>query len=171
MVQLGPNNIKDVSRDLFAAIRSDTRLPNLGKNREEFASQFPGSGARQNSRRVPGTPGGRVWFGLTLDAAGEMLAMETLTVLPNGHDAKNMESLFGLASFTGSLESHLYGAHRQSVDQFGSRPRLLPPCLRLKLSIPPQAGSVGRPGCPPGRWEPICATAHKTCGNPARVSK
>ena len=28
----------------------------------------PSSGARQNSRRVPGTPGGRVRFGLTLDA-------------------------------------------------------------------------------------------------------
>ena len=28
------------SRDLFAAIRSDTGLPNLGNNREEFASQF-----------------------------------------------------------------------------------------------------------------------------------
>ena len=38
--QLGPKNIKDVSRDLFAAIRSDTGLPNLGNNREEFASQF-----------------------------------------------------------------------------------------------------------------------------------
>ena len=38
--QFGPKNIKDVSRDLFAAIRSETALPNLGNNREEFASQF-----------------------------------------------------------------------------------------------------------------------------------
>ena len=38
--QPGAKNIKDVSRDLFAAIRSDTGLPNLGNNREEFASQF-----------------------------------------------------------------------------------------------------------------------------------
>ena len=38
--QLGPKNIKDVSRDLFAAIRSETGLRNLGNNREEFALQF-----------------------------------------------------------------------------------------------------------------------------------
>ncbi len=38
--QLGPKNIKDVSRDLFTAIRSATGLPNLGNNREEFALQF-----------------------------------------------------------------------------------------------------------------------------------
>ena len=38
--QHGPKNIKDVSRDLFEAIRSDTGLSNLGNNREEFASQF-----------------------------------------------------------------------------------------------------------------------------------
>ena len=38
--QLGPKNIKDVSRKLFEAIRRVTELPNLGSNREEFASQF-----------------------------------------------------------------------------------------------------------------------------------
>ncbi len=38
--QHGPNNIKDVSRDLFAVIRSSTKLQNLGNNREEFALQF-----------------------------------------------------------------------------------------------------------------------------------
>ena len=38
--QLGRKNIKDVSRDLFMAIRSDTGLRNLGNNREEFALQF-----------------------------------------------------------------------------------------------------------------------------------
>ena len=38
--QHGPKNIKDVSQDLFAAIRSETGLPNLGNNREEFAMQF-----------------------------------------------------------------------------------------------------------------------------------
>ena len=38
--QIGPKNIKDVSRKLFEAIRRITRLPNLGSNREEFASQF-----------------------------------------------------------------------------------------------------------------------------------
>ena len=68
--QLGPKNIKDVSRDLFAAIRSATGLPNLGNNREEFASQFLVNGARQNSRRVPGTPGGRVRFGLNSGRGG-----------------------------------------------------------------------------------------------------
>ena len=38
--QHGPKNIKDVSRDIFAEIRNDTGLPNLGNNREEFALQF-----------------------------------------------------------------------------------------------------------------------------------
>ena len=38
--QLGLKNIKDVSRDLFEAIRRITEMPNLGSNREEFASQF-----------------------------------------------------------------------------------------------------------------------------------
>lgn len=36
----GPQNIKDVSRKLFEAIRSTTRLSNLGNSREEFAMQF-----------------------------------------------------------------------------------------------------------------------------------
>ena len=38
--QLGPQNMEDVSRDLFAAIRSETGLRNLGNNRREFVSQF-----------------------------------------------------------------------------------------------------------------------------------
>ena len=38
--QLGPKNIKDVSRNLFEAIRRITELPNLGSNREVFALQF-----------------------------------------------------------------------------------------------------------------------------------
>ena len=38
--QSGPKNIKDVSRNLFETIRGITGLPNLGRNREEFASQF-----------------------------------------------------------------------------------------------------------------------------------
>ena len=36
----GPNNVKDVSRELFAKIRDATGLPNLGNSRDEFASQF-----------------------------------------------------------------------------------------------------------------------------------
>ena len=38
--QAGPHNVKDVSRDLFEAIRRVSRLPNLGNNREEFALEF-----------------------------------------------------------------------------------------------------------------------------------
>ena len=38
------------------------------------------------------------------DAAGQMLASIDQTLLPNGHDAQNMSPLFGLPSFTGSLE-------------------------------------------------------------------
>ena len=36
----GPNNVKDVSRELFAKIRDATVLPSLGNSRDEFASQF-----------------------------------------------------------------------------------------------------------------------------------
>ena len=38
--QSGPENIKDISRKLFEAIRSDAGLSNLGNNRDEFALQF-----------------------------------------------------------------------------------------------------------------------------------
>ena len=38
------------------------------------------------------------------DAAGEMLASVDETLLPRGHDAKNMVDLFGLSSFSGWLE-------------------------------------------------------------------
>ena len=38
------------------------------------------------------------------DADGETLASVAKPLLPNGHDAKNMAILFGLSSFTGSLE-------------------------------------------------------------------
>ena len=38
------------------------------------------------------------------DAAGQMLASIDRTLLPRGHDAKNMVELFGLTSFTGWLE-------------------------------------------------------------------
>ena len=38
------------------------------------------------------------------DADGETLASVDKTLLPNGHDAQNMAPLFGLSSFTGSLE-------------------------------------------------------------------
>ena len=38
------------------------------------------------------------------DTAGEVLASADRTLLPGGHDAHGMGSLFGLSSFTGSLE-------------------------------------------------------------------
>ena len=38
--QSGPQNVKDVSRDLFEMIRSETGLRNLGNAREEFVSEF-----------------------------------------------------------------------------------------------------------------------------------
>ena len=38
--QSGPPNIKEVSRQLFEAIRKSTRLSNLGRSRQEFAFQF-----------------------------------------------------------------------------------------------------------------------------------
>ena len=38
------------------------------------------------------------------DADGETLASVDQTLLPNGHDAKNMVDLFDLGSYSGSLE-------------------------------------------------------------------
>ncbi len=38
------------------------------------------------------------------DADGEVLASDDLMLSPNGHGAQNMQPLFGLTSFTGSLE-------------------------------------------------------------------
>ena len=38
------------------------------------------------------------------DADGQTLAIENRSLLPRGHDAKNMVDLFGLTSFTGWLE-------------------------------------------------------------------
>ena len=38
------------------------------------------------------------------DTAGEVLASVVRTLSPGGHDAQNMEPLFGLTSFTGSVE-------------------------------------------------------------------
>ena len=38
------------------------------------------------------------------DAAGQMLASADRTLLPGGHDAQGMAELFGLTSFTGSIE-------------------------------------------------------------------
>ena len=38
------------------------------------------------------------------DTAGEVLASVVRTLLPGGHDAHGMMSLFGLTSFTGSVE-------------------------------------------------------------------
>ena len=38
--QTGPKKIKDVSREMFAMIRDETGLSNLGNSREQFAAQF-----------------------------------------------------------------------------------------------------------------------------------
>ena len=59
------------------------------------------------------------------DADGQMLASVDKNLSPNGHAAQNMAPLFTLSSFTGSLRSHLHGAHRQSVDQCRSCSRIL----------------------------------------------
>ena len=37
---MGPTNVKDVAQELFAKIRDETELPNLGNKRQEFEIQF-----------------------------------------------------------------------------------------------------------------------------------
>ena len=58
------------------------------------------------------------------DGVGEVLASVVRTLSPGGHDAHGMAELFGLTSFYRIARSHLHGAHRQSVAQFRSRPRI-----------------------------------------------
>ena len=72
------------------------------------------------------------------DAAGNELppSAPTLTLLPRGHDAKNMVDLFDLHQLYRIARSHLHGAHRQLCP---SMPRPLPyspPCLRVNWMLP-----------------------------------
>ena len=54
---------------------------------------------------MPTPPTQRPWSPITArDADGEVLASDDLMLSPNGHGAQNMAPLFGLPSFTGSLE-------------------------------------------------------------------
>ena len=68
--------------------------------------------------------GGLVTF-TARDEAGRTLASVDLDqpLMPGGHGAQNMTGLFGLSSFTGSLE--VTSADRQSVDQCRSCSRIL----------------------------------------------
>ena len=65
----GPNNVKDVSRELF---RENPRRHGAAEPREQpgrVRVAVPGSGARRNALRVRGTPGRCVRQRLTLEVA------------------------------------------------------------------------------------------------------
>ncbi len=66
--QAGPTNVKDVSRDLFQKIRSETGLFAPREQPRGVRLRVPGAGARQHARRVRGTPRGRFRRRLTPDA-------------------------------------------------------------------------------------------------------
>ena len=68
-----------------------------------FAEQGEGQFGTGVAYANPSATAAHVTF-TTRDAAGQMLASVDRTLLPGGHDAHGMGSLFGLASFTGSLE-------------------------------------------------------------------
>ena len=68
---------------------------------------------RPCSPLLPGTRMGRCWLASTKELS------------PNGHGAQNMAPLFGLSSFTGSLEITSTEPIVSSVDQFRSRSRIL----------------------------------------------
>ena len=68
-----------------------------------FAEQAPGRTGTGVAYANPSNTEAVVTF-MAKDAAGQTLASEDLTVSPGGHGAQNMASLFGLGSFTGSLE-------------------------------------------------------------------
>ena len=68
-----------------------------------FAEQAAGQAGTGVAYANPSSTEALITF-TAKDAAGQTLATEDLTVLPGGHGAQNMASLFGLGSFTGSLE-------------------------------------------------------------------
>ena len=68
-----------------------------------FAEQGEGQYGTGVAYANPSATAALVTFTLR-DAAGQTLASVDRTLLPNGHDAQNMAPLFGLPSFTGSLE-------------------------------------------------------------------
>ena len=68
-----------------------------------FAEQGEGQSGTGVAYANPSPTAALVTF-TAKDAAGEVLASVDETLLPNGHDAHNMALLFGLSSFSGSLE-------------------------------------------------------------------
>ena len=78
-----------------AAADSTTRFVTFAERQEGKA----GTGVAYANRHTAGL----VTF-TAKDAAGQTLARVDRTLLPNGHGAQNMVGLFGLTSFTGSLE-------------------------------------------------------------------
>ena len=68
-----------------------------------FAEQGEGKSGTGVAYANPSVTAALVTF-TAMDADGEMLASVVRTLLPGGHGAQNMEGLFDLSSFTGSLE-------------------------------------------------------------------
>ena len=68
-----------------------------------FAEQQEGKAGTGVAYANPSSTSALVTF-TARDAAGRTLASVDRTLLPGGHDAQNMAPLFGLSSFTGSLE-------------------------------------------------------------------
>ena len=68
-----------------------------------FAEQGEGQSGTGVAYANPSDTAALVTF-TARDADGRILASIDKTLLPNGHDAQNMALLFGLSSFTGSLE-------------------------------------------------------------------
>ena len=68
-----------------------------------FAEQGEGKNGTGVAYANPSSTAALITF-TAKDADGQMLANDVRTLLPGGHDAQNMALLFGLSSFTGSLE-------------------------------------------------------------------
>ena len=68
-----------------------------------FAEQQEGKAGTGVAYANPSSTSALVTF-TARDAAGRTLASVDRTLLPGGHDAQNMAPLFGLTSFTGSIE-------------------------------------------------------------------
>ena len=68
-----------------------------------FAEQEEGKEGTGVAYANPSTTAAHITF-TARDASGQVLAIVDRTLLPQGHEARNMSILFGLGSFTGSLE-------------------------------------------------------------------
>ena len=107
-----------------------------------FAEQGEGKSGTGVAYANPSDTSALVTFTVR-DADGQMLDSVDQTLLPGGHDAQNMAPLFGLSSFTGSLEITSPRSPSSLCRSISKPLPYSPPCLRGNSMLPP----IFRAGC------------------------